>query len=291
MEDIRREEVVKAVADFKKMAALADGLEDVGDGDGALAIRVALYDKIMGLADRIEFRYGGEEGMARMAAEGMTKEAVNWGGLWKGLQGAGRNLMNVFRGRNLGQGANAVLDAARAGGHIPGVKPGIGQRVLNRMTAPGKTQLLEKVGGSAPVRDAFGNTVTEAIPDAYRATKLGRGVAIGGTAALGAAGAASLINRGQRPEQIPGGQQMPSDTMPNTNYPGAPPPGVGGMGGPGMGGGMGAPGGGMGGPGGGMGGMEAQQIQQIGGALQGLAGRVEQIDARVRTLEGGGRPV
>lgn len=255
------EQYKQRVDEFRRMASFADQLEDAGDDRRALAVRIALYDRVVDMADgvqrEIEAKFGSEDGMMKAASadgdDAMKREAAFLSNLWKGIKGFGKGLWNAIRH---GKAPAALVQGAEQ------AAPG---SVLKRLVKP----LAE------------GESLAQG-----QLTNLGRGLAIGVPAAGVLGAGAMMAGRGREPQQQVGG------------YPGGP---VGSSGGPmilppsGMpmvvpGGGMGpGPGGYGGGYGGGMmgGGAAAGEVQQMMSGLRDMDGRLSQLEARVQRLEAG----
>lgn len=279
MAHISREEVQRVTSEFRKMAELADGLENMGDNNAALAVRVALYDRVQDTILQVEADIQ-SYGMTRSASDGMEREsaAPAWlSAIGKGLKGVGKGLWNAIRGQGMTPGANTVINKA-----IRNPDKGLLEKGLNWAAGGGK------LGGGPLLTRAPGAM-------AYKATPLGRGVAIGGAALGAGALGAGALRGGRGPEQKPTGPgNIPYPTQPPGGSAGGPSGGPQTQAGWPMGGGNqegwgnygGGPGSGMGGPGSGMGGggNAAAAMQQ----LQGLSSKVQELDGRVARLEGGG---
>ena len=282
------EQYKQRIDEFRKMANFADQLEDADDDGRALAVRIALYDRVSDMADEvqreIQARFGGEDGMNRAASAGgddaMTKEAQWYNTLWKGIKGIGSGLLSAIRrkprmskevGKSIGDAAEAVAKGGGTGG----------QKALNWMLGPDPTKgrLIRQVGNVGE----------------YAATPLGRNLAIGVPAAAVLGGAGTLAGHGREPEQQVGG------------YPGSPPGyrdappgyragppityrdhGPGPMALPPSGMPTVAPSGGYGVPpmGGGMG-PASGDVQQMMSGLRDMEGRLGQLEARIQRIETG----
>jgi hypothetical protein len=249
MASIRREDMQRVTAEFRKMAEMADILEDAGDLQGSLAVRVALYDRVQETLRVVEAKIA-EEGMSRSAGKRMTREAaIPWAQIGKGLKGLGEKAMGGIKGlwgAMKGEAPEKLQDLASR----PGVRPGI-QKGLQRLLDP---------------------------KDVTQMSSLGRGLAIGGVGAAGLYGGSKLLGGGSPAQQnptgpgaipYPGASDSPGGWQTSGGSMGRemPPMGGGPMGGSGMGGG------------------DAQTMQ----ALQGIAGKVQELDGRVRNLESGGQ--
>jgi hypothetical protein len=264
------EQYKQRIDEFRKMANFADQLEDADDDGRALAVRIALYDRVSDMADEvqreIQARFGGEDGMNRAASAGgddaMTKEAQWYNTLWKGIKGIGSGLLSAIRrkprmskevGKSIGDAAEAVAKGGGTGG----------QKALNWMLGPDPTKgrLIRQVGNVGE----------------YAATPLGRGLAIGVPAAAALGGAGTLAGHGREPEQQVGG-------YPDSRYRGLPityrDHGPGPMALPPSGMPTVAPSGGMVGP-------AYRDFQQVVSDLRDMDGRLLQLEARIQRIETG----
>lgn len=291
------EQYKQRIDEFRKMANFADQLEDANDDGRALAVRIALYDRVSDMAAEvqreIQARFGGEDGMNRAASAGgddaMTKEAQWYNTLWKGIQGLGRGLKNLIRGgKPLGEEAAQKLfkgktgaEALEAAGRLPADRGGI-LKNLRRLPEDWKGWRAGEHGffGRGPAWGAGGRMV-----EAPTAMRTGLGLAGAGLAGAGALG--MMGGHGREPEQQVGG--YPGSPP---GYPGSPPGYRAGPPiayrdhGPGP---MALPPSGMPTvyPPGGLVGPHYRDFQQVVSDLRDVDGRLGQLEARVQRIETG----
>ena len=258
MASISKKDFVKVASDLNQMMELSNGLEDIGDIYAATAIRVAMYDKINDVTTKIDAELTNlqSQRFASSSQETMEKYASKV------------DLLEKLKGllKKPAAKLNEWLEKSPFG---------------RKFIEPGKKSVTTE--GTI---DAVGN-VSPSITTPAKAMQLtdwGKGT----LGAAGVAGAAAGLNSLRGPRRT----QQNAGGLGEISYPGggatpAPgwPQGSGGGGYP-----M-APGSPMGGFGGhpAMSGADPVALQQIQGHLQGIAGKVQELDNRVRSLEMGVR--
>ena len=263
MENVSREDVLRAVSEMRKMAELADVMEETGDPEGALAIRVAIHDRFQETAKVVD---------AATGDEGMTRVAQSWL-------------------RKLGLVAPKYGEELLSHEKLPPeVIEQLGREVSRSGRPLNESQQIAKLR-SRQYQDTFGK---EKLFEPTGNSITPRGYAAGGLAA-GGLGALTLRG-GKGPTQMPngaggipmpgGGSVNPGDPPPTSEqlptgpadipYPGSPPPGM-----------TPAPEGmtpapvGMSGP---QSGLEMQQMQQMGMLMQQMVGKMQELDMRLRNV-------
>ena len=249
MTDFSRADVLRSISEMRKMAELADVMEETGDPEVALAIRLAIHDRLQETAKVIDAASGGD---------GMTKVAWNPFSGWTRKVGTelpvvAEQLGLAELGGLKGEARRGAIDElARVGGGY--------DKVFDPKTIRTRPTLKGYIG--APLTLGGIGALT------LRGGK-GPGQMPGGTGGIPMPGGGNV-----NPGELPTGPTQSPTGPADIPYPGTPPPDV--M--PSQNGMAPAPVG-MPDP---QAGMETQQVQQMGMMMQQMMGKMQELDTRLR---------